>query len=339
MRADRLLAIVLLLQARRRMSANQLAEELEVSERTIRRDMEALSGAGVPVYPIRGRAGGWALVDGYKTELTGLSPEERRTLFLLLSASPLHGLGVDGAARSLLRKLVVALPGAGEEAAGLSDLVHVEPAPWRREAESPAHLPSLRDAVLDGRRAVIEYAKPRAEPSRRVVDPYGLVLQAGVWYLVAGTHAGLRTFRVSRVRDVELTEERALRPKGFSLAQEWSRSREELRSRWTRSCTVRLVASPGAVGAVIGMFGERGALVGVERGDDGSATCLLGFPSPDVAAFELAGFGDRVKVLGPPEVRDLLASLGAQLISANSEGQPEVAAGREDVDVPLSAGV
>jgi len=323
-RADRLLAIVLLLQARRRASAPELAAELEVSERTIRRDMEALSSAGIPVYPVRGRLGGWSLVEGYRTELTGLSPAEMRALFLLVSASSMPGLGVDDAARSLSRKLVAALPGGADEALGLARLVHVEPAPWNREAETPPLLGALRDAVLEGRRVVIEYAKPGSDASRRSVDPYGLVAQAGVWYLVGGTDGGRRTFRVSRVLAVETTGEAAVRLPAFSLAAEWARSREELRERWTASCVIRVAVEPSAVRPVLGMFGGRGTLLGVERAADGSAACVLGFGNAAVAAFELAGFGARVRVLDAPEVRAALARIGAELVAV-AAGGPEPA--------------
>ena len=197
MRADRLIAVLLLLQTRGRVTVAEVARELEVSSRTARRDLEALGMAGVPVYSSAGRGGGWSLVGGARTDLSGLTVDEARALFL--AAGPATG-GTPGV-QAALRKLLAALPAPlrkGAEAAGSA--VVVDPATWgRTPPPEPQHLGVLRQAVLDARQVVLGYTGRAGPPSSRTVSPLGLVTKSGVWYLVAGTDAGVRTFRVGRV--------------------------------------------------------------------------------------------------------------------------------------------
>src|SRR5207244_3179923 len=185
--------------------------------------LDALSAASVPVYAQRGRGGGWALLGGHRLNLSGLTAAEAEALFLVAGPERLAGLGVEPGVRSALRKLLAALPEPlREHAAAAHSAVHVDPARWGRDTEpQPRHLDALREAVVAGRQVDLSYAKPRQPPAERRVHPFGLVSKGGTWYLIAGTPAGLRTFRVSRVRAVSRTDEPVERPEDFDLAQAW----------------------------------------------------------------------------------------------------------------------
>src|SRR5580704_9084451 len=202
MRADRLVAALLVLQARGRVTAKALAEELEVSERTARRDLEALAMAGIPVYPQPGRGGGWALVGGARTDLSGLTAPEVRTLFLLAgpaAATP----EVKAALRKLLRALPVPFRADAEAAA---KAVVVDSTGWDHYvSEPPPHLAPLQRAVIDGVQVRLAYTRRDNTDSERTVHPLGLVAKGRTWYLIANTDSGLRTFRLSRIRSILLT--------------------------------------------------------------------------------------------------------------------------------------
>ena len=219
MRADRLVATLLVLQARGRVTAAELADELEVSVKTARRDLEALSMAGIPVYPQPGRNGGWQLLGGSRTDLSGLTESEARTLFLV--AGPAST--ATPAAKTALRKLMQALPEtfrADAEAAASSTVL--DPARWGTEVVPvPTHLDELRHAVVTGRQVRLGYSDRTRTETSRVVHPLGVVEKGSTWYLVADTDNGLRTFRVNRVRSVELTAAAVVRPPGFDLDAAW----------------------------------------------------------------------------------------------------------------------
>lgn len=310
-RADRLIAIVLLLQTHGQLTAADLAERLETSERTIRRDLDSLSGAGVPVYAQRGRGGGWALLGGSKTDLSGLTLEEAEALFLVAGPNAMSGLGVEPGVRSALRKLLAALPAPmREQAAAARTAIHVDPLAWGRarpEAakEPAAHLDALRAAVVAGRQVDISYAKPGQPATDRRVHPYGLVSKAGTWYLLAGGEAGLRTFRVSRIRGVTATGDAVQRPDNFDLAEAWEGVQSSFGERRDQ-------------GAVIVELRVEIDLVqwvrGWSRVDETHYRAT--FPNASVAARELARYGTGVEVLSPPEVREALGRLGRELARA-----------------------
>lgn len=309
MRADRLVATLLLLQARGRATVAQIAEELEVSVRTARRDLEALSMAGVPVFSQSGRGGGWSLVGGARTDLSGLSAAEARALFLV--AGP-------GAAtpevKAALRKLVRALPEpfrASAESAG--GAVIIDASAWDRlPAQPPPHLGALQQAVVDGVQVQIDYAGRDREPTNRTVHPLGLVAKRQTWYLIADTDAGMRTFRVSRVRAVALTEQPVVRPVGFALADTWQTVLATLDERRTPS-KVTALADPGILGVLHSVLGTRISVGGT--GDDGRVAIEVRGHSVEVVAAELAGFADHLEVTAPDAVRDHLAHLGNRLVA------------------------
>src|SRR4051794_37710946 len=232
MRASRLVALLLLLQARGHLTAAELARELEVSERTVHRDVEALSASGVPVYAERGPHGGIRLVDGYRTRLTGLTGDEAEALFAAGMPGPAAELGLGGELAAARLKLLAALPSELQERATRAQrLFHLDARGWFRAEDSVPHLPELASAVWRGCRVRIRYREGN-RVVQRTIDPLGLVLKAGAWYLVAHRVAGMRVYRVSRVASVRPLEETCERPEGFELSaywHEWSRAFEESR--------------------------------------------------------------------------------------------------------------
>lgn len=245
MRASRLLRILMLLQMRGRMSADALAAEFEVSVRTIYRDIDQLSAAGVPVFAERGRAGGFELMDGYRTKVTGMTPGEAETL-LLAGLGPVAGdlgLGANLAAAEL--KLLAALPAdAGARAAKISARFHLDPVDWYRAAETIDALPLLADAVWHERIVNVVYESWKDVVAREL-RPLGLVLKGGVWYLVAGVERGVRTYRVSSIHELKVSERRFVRPAKFNLARHWVARAKEFEAGLLRERAVLKVTEQG----------------------------------------------------------------------------------------------
>jgi predicted DNA-binding transcriptional regulator YafY len=309
-------ATLLILQARGRVTAAEVAEELEVSERTARRDLEALGMAGIPVYSQQGRNGGWSLLGGARTDLSGLTAAEARALFLVTGPSSAATPEVKAA----LRKLVRALPESFRaEAEAAATAVVVDPASWGRPGigPPPRHLEPLQQAVVAGVQVRLGYAGRERPAGERMVHPLGLVAKSSVWYLVADTDAGMRTFRLSRVTSVTPTTEPVRRPEGFDLAEAWRSITARMDER-RAAVPVSVVAEPPIVPVLRGMFGSR-LKVG-ESAPDGRVEIEIGGRSAEMVAAELAGFGLSLEVTGPPEARRYLARLGAQL--ADRYGPP-----------------
>ncbi|MDQ1384347.1 MAG: hypothetical protein QOG65_1726, partial [Actinomycetota bacterium] len=220
MRADRLVAVLMLLQTRGRVTAGEVAAELEISERTARRDLDALAMAGLPVYSQPGRNGGWELLGGARTDLSGLNAAEARALFLVAGPSP-----ASPELKAALRKLVRALPEPFRaDAQAASTAVVVDPNEWGRATPTrppPEHLEALQRAVIEGEQVELAYVARDRTATTRVIHPLGLAAKGSVWYLVAHTDAGLRTFRVDRVTAVAGTGDEVVRPEGFDLADAW----------------------------------------------------------------------------------------------------------------------
>jgi predicted DNA-binding transcriptional regulator YafY len=309
-RADRLVAILLMLQARGQVTAAEVAEELEVSERTARRDLEALGMAGVPVYSMRGRNGGWRLAGGGKTDLSGLTEAEARALFLVAgpaSATP--------EVRAALRKLVRALPEpfrAPAEAATAATVI--DPGGWDHPGgrPPPPHLDAVQQAVVEGRQVRLGYVARDGESTTRTVHPLGLAAKGQVWYLLAGTDAGRRTFRVDRITDVEPTGEPVVRPDDFDLEASWRSITEQL-DRRRAPIEARALAHPDAVRILRAVLGTR-LHIGPAQ-DDGRVAVEVRGHHVESLAGEVAGLGDLLEVVEPPEVRDRLAEVGAELVA------------------------
>ncbi len=281
------------------MTAAEVAEELEVSERTARRDLEALSMAGVPVYSQQGRNGGWQLLGGGRTDLSGLTADEARALFLVAgpaSATP--------EVRTALRKLVRALPETMRdhaEAASSRVLIADGWGGTRRTTEGPAHLSDIQRAVVEGVQVELTYVAGDGARSERTVHPLGLAARGSVWYLMGDTAAGLRTFRVDRVADVVVTTEAAVRPDGFDLEEAWASFSEQVRRQF-RSVEVRGVARPDGVALLQQVFGTR-LETGPPTADGRVEIVVTGSYEPAVVG-QLTGFGSMVEVLEPPSARE-----------------------------------
>jgi predicted DNA-binding transcriptional regulator YafY len=316
MRADRLVAILLLLQRRGRVTAAEVAEELEVSERTARRDLEALGVAGLPIYSQQGRGGGWRLAGGGRTDLSGLSAAEARALFLAAGPSSSASPHLQGA----LRKLVRALPEPFRlHAEAASSALVVDPSGWDDVAEvrpPPEHLDALQVAVIEGQQVHLGYVARDRASSTRVVHPLGLVSKGPSWYLVAGTDAGLRTFRVDRVTSVEGAGAPVVRPEGFELSEAWRLIADDVDRRRT-PLTVLATAAPEHL-PLLHMVLRGRVRVGAP-GADGRVALEIRAHGARAIAAELAGLGDAVEVLEPPEVRARLASIGAELHRAYAD--------------------
>ncbi|MFC6021124.1 helix-turn-helix transcriptional regulator [Plantactinospora solaniradicis] len=308
MRADRLVAVLLLLQARGRVTAAELADELEVSVATARRDLEALSTAGIPVYPQPGRGGGWSLVGGARTDLSGLSATEAQALFLLVGPAA----AVSGEAKMALRKLVRALPQtfrADAEAAASATMI--DPTRWgERDRRRPEMVDLLQAAVVRRRKVLLTYTNSARERTERLVDPWGLVDKDEIWYLLAGTDRGQRTFRVDRIVGAEPTEQPADRPDDFTLASAWQQVVGEVEQRRSRTWATVLVEAR-FVPVLRNHFG-RHCHTDAEL-DDGRARVRLGAPTPLDIARHLAGWGAMIEVVEPRSVQAELARIGAEL--------------------------
>ncbi|GAA2595380.1 YafY family protein [Actinomadura fulvescens] len=315
MRAARLISLVLLLQARGTMTAAQLAEELEVSERTVYRDVEALSAAGVPVYAEQGRNGGYRLVGGYRTRLTGLSREEAEALFLSGLPGPAGDMGLADAVGAAQLKVLAALPAPFRDAsARAGQRFHLDAPGWFGDAGPPPLLERLAQAVWRDETVEIRYRKQR-EFTRRV-EPYGLVLKNGIWYLIGQAGDGHRTYRVDRITAVEPTGEVFDRDEDFDLPGHWAgQAAAFLRSMLRDEITVRL--SPLGLRrlryAVEPYAARRAAEEAGEPDGRGWVTTRLPVESPDVAYTELLRLGPEVEVLEPAGLRDLMRETAARL--------------------------
>jgi predicted DNA-binding transcriptional regulator YafY len=231
MRADRLLSILLCLQTTEKMKTRELAEKLEVSERTILRDMDALSTSGVPVVSDRGAAGGWRLMEGYRTNLTGLKIEEIKSLLIANATHILSDLGMRANFDMAALKLLASLPlSIQQDAARVRQRIHVDGAGWYHHANEPVPcLTTIQDAIWVERRLQITYLR-EGQAVDRLVDPLGIVVKGTIWYLVASVDDELRTYRVSRIQQVEITELPFTRPAGFELASYWEQSTQDFKA-------------------------------------------------------------------------------------------------------------
>lgn len=297
--------MLLLLQARGGMSARELAEELEVSVRTVFRDLEALSGAGVPVYADRGAQGGIRLIEGYRTDLTGLSPGEAQALFALGVPGPLDELGLGSALESAERKLLAALsPPARHDVERTRQRVVVDAAGWSRPPADITHLAALTDAVFRERRLRMAYTRGDNRRVQRVVDPLGLALKGGQWYLVAAVNGEMRVFRVSRTRAVELLDEPCVRPQDFDLHSFWSEwaAAYEAGIHWD---VVRVRVLPHLIAELPWLLGEyvRGLIEEAPVAADGSIRLDLRFYSLAEAQAALLGMGTGVEVIRPKRLQ------------------------------------
>lgn len=307
MRASRLVSLLLLLQSRDRMTARELAEALEVSVRTIYRDVDSLGAAGVPVYGEPGHDGGFRLLDGYRTRLTGLTADEAGALFLTGLPAAAAQLGLAGATATAQLKLMAALPAGLRERAGrVADRFHVDPPSWYLDAERTPHLAAVADATWNQHPLEIRYLRwARPHEITRVVQPHGVVLKAGNWYLVARSDGRFRTYRISRMLDVTVLPGSFERAGGFDLAGHWASYLEQFdRRRHRETAVVRLsrrgldrlphLLEPAVVAARKTTAGPDAA---------GWTEIEIPIESVEAAVPELLKFGADAEVVAPEALR------------------------------------
>lgn len=313
MKSDRLVAILLMLQRRQQVTAAEVARELEVSERTARRDLDALGMAGIPIYSVQGRAGGWRLLGGGKTDLSGLTESETHALFLTAGPS-VAAAGATPELKAALRKLVQALPESFRsqaEAAASSTIVDSKP--WGFEHESvspPPFLEALQTAVIRGVQVELRYTDGAGKESTRTVHPLGLVSKGTSWYLLANTGKGQRTFRLDRIVAVSFIEAPVQRADGFDLAQSWREVTEDA-ARFRSPVEVHAHCAPEGLSflhtALDGKLHIGSAL------SDGRIPVVFHAPSEYGIAGHLAGLVEWLEITSPKGVRDHLANIGAAL--------------------------
>jgi predicted DNA-binding transcriptional regulator YafY len=329
MRADRLLSTMMLLQARGRMTAQELAGELEVSVRTIYRDLDALSMAGVPVYAERGPGGGCALLDSYRTTLTGLTQDEMRALFMLSVPAPLAELGVDRELKAALLKLSASLPQARRQVEErVRQRIHLDSEGWFESREPVPHLRTIQQALWQDRCLRIVYQLRFEAQAEWEVEPYGLVAKANVWHMVCGREDSIRVYRVSRVLDAWVLDKSCRRPKDFDLPafwQDWCAEAEEHRPSYP--VTVRV--SPEIVrrlplyfGKTIGEAVARAAASRAVAGPadaEGWVTLTLPFESLESARDRVLSLGRAVEVLAPIALRRSVLDHAEQIVKLYGE--------------------
>jgi predicted DNA-binding transcriptional regulator YafY len=315
MRADRLISILLLLQNHEKMTTKVLAKELEVTERTIHRDMESLSAAGIPVLAERGKHGGWRLVDQYRTRLTGLKESELKTLFLSPSFQLLSDLGFTKDWKEARQKLLASLPNALQtHADDMWNRVHFDTDTWRQSSQELSALSTLQQAIWDERKIKMKYEKANKETSERIVEPLGLVAKGRTWYLIAISRGDIRNFRVSRIKSAELTSDSFSRPAEFQLAEYWNQSKQTFVENLP-VFEVDVEVSPSIMQRLTftGRFVQL-LNTGIPKGN-GWIPVKLSFDTEEEAKAYILGFGDQIRILQPISLIDSVKQMADSVLS------------------------
>ncbi len=317
MRAERLLRIVILLQSRGKVTASELADELEVSVRTVQRDMEALSGAGIPVYATRGGYGGWALLEKYRTSLSGLTASDVLSIVVGRPPRLLKDLGLEDPGEGPVLKLMAAIsPSAKMQAEHARQRIHVDLGGWDTAAQPNEHLlralPLLQQAVWDDRMIEIRY---HASRSSFPVAPLGLVSKSGSWYLVGLWEGQFRTYNVARIHDIAVTDERFDRPVDFDLPSHWARAQTEF-TRTFSTYIAKLRLRGDALTRIQWTYAKTKDLS--EPDADGWVDATLDLREEDHALGTIRGLGNEVIVRSPAKLRRLALSEAEAFVAANS---------------------
>jgi predicted DNA-binding transcriptional regulator YafY len=320
MRADRLLSIVLLLQTHGQLTSRTLAGRLEVSERTIHRDMEALSFSGIPVVAERGSTGGWSLLGEYRTNLTGLNEAEIQSLFVTQPPKLLADLRLKKASEGALLKLLAALPAMYRQGAEQARRrIHIDTAGWAQHEETVPLLPVLQDAIWSERRLRFTYQRgPNCDDVQREVDPLGLVAKGSAWYLVAGVGDSVRSYRISRIASAEVLDQRCAVPAGFDLAAFWEQSTTKFKSTLPNYVAKFRVAPETFL---LLQFGGRFARVGdvLDTDRDGWRVVNVGFDVEEMACEYALGFGAKLEVLEPRSLREKVIAAAREVLDFYSD--------------------
>jgi predicted DNA-binding transcriptional regulator YafY len=319
MRAERLLATLLLLQAHGRLASRALAERLGVSERTVHRDMDALSAAGVPVFAMRGARGGWQLDQDWRTQVPGLAEDELQAL-LLSQPRVIGDTALASSAERALVKLLAALPASlRDRAESMRQRLYVDTTSWRGTVDNLAALPVVQDALSRNRMATIQYRQTGRERVQRTIHPLGLVAKGAAWYLVADTPAGLRTYRVSRIEHADVLDTPSERPAGFDLAAFWKTSSEQFARRRRYATTLRL--EPSAAEIVQAWCRVRSDPASGRSDPRGWVELDVDFEDEADACFVVLGLGARVRVVVPEALRDRITAEVAEMIKQSQEDE------------------
>ncbi len=317
MRADRLLSLMMLLQTRRQMTAEELANELEVSQRTIYRDIDALSIAGVPVYANGGPGGGYALLDSYRTTLTGLNENEIQALFMLTIPSPISDLGVSQPLKGAILKLTSTLAGNHHEHVDyLRQRLHLDAASWFQTDEPVPHLKIVKQAVWQDCQLVLSYRRRNGTVSERTISPYGLVAKASIWYLVAAAGQGMRVYRVSRIEAVQMSQMHFARPQDFDLAKFWADWVTGYKASLPRY-PVTLRIGPDLVSVLPYILGEgvRSLIEQAQPDSEGWRVVDHTFERIEEAQTYVLGMGASVDVIAPEELRISVLKLATDVVA------------------------
>jgi predicted DNA-binding transcriptional regulator YafY len=325
MRADRLLSILLLLQVHQRITARELAKRLEVSERTIHRDMEALGMAGIPITAERGTNGGWSLLEAYRTNLTGLNAAEVQALFLSNSTHLLADLGLQKAADAALIKLLAAIPSISRQNAEyVRQRIYIDATSWHAAGDNDlSSLSILQEALWHERKLLLTYQRSDNATVERLVDPLGLVAKGSTWYLVAAIEDEMRTYRVSRIKTAILQEQSCVRPADFDLASYWIQSSARFVAAMPRyPVTVRVAPD---VLERISHAGRYARIEHMEAPDgDGWIKLDLCFEMEEAACGYLLSFGTRVEILEPQALRMNVLHLAKNMVDFYAYALPNL---------------
>lgn len=317
MRADRLLALMMLLQAHTKMTAAALAKELEVSKRTIYRDIDALSATGVPIYADGGPGGGYALLDSYRTTLTGLNENEIRLFFMLTIPGSLSDLGVSQQLKTTLLKLTSTFPKRyQEQATYVQQRLHLDATRWFQPNQPTPHLKIIQEAIWQDRQLHFAYQRREGPISQRTVSPYGLVAKAGVWYLVANTDKDVHVYRVSRIRHIELTQVHFTRPQNFNLLNFWVTWVADYEASLPKY-PVTLRIAPDLVSTLPYILGEgvRSLIAQAQPDRAGWRKLDYIFERMEEARMFVLGMGASVEVVTPEALRNSVIQFAADIVS------------------------
>jgi predicted DNA-binding transcriptional regulator YafY len=331
MQASRLLSMLMLLQSRRKLSAAALAQELEVSVRTVYRDVEQLSSAGVPVIVTRGVHGGFELLAGWRTRLTGLTAGEAQAIFLAGASGAATQLGLGEAVASAQLKLLAALPAQWQaDAQRIGSRFHLDTAPWYQQPPRPEALAAVADAVWHERRLAVRYEGWRGVVER-LIEPLGLVLKAGEWYLIAAAGREPHTYRLSNILGLEARPGPVRRPRHFDLAKHWAASLARFESELHRGSAVLRVSATGfkwlcGISAAVNEAAQR--TVG-SADAHGWRRVTIPIETPEHAATQLIRLADEAEVLEPTKLRRLMMNIATRMARRYTRRTPPRAVGSQ----------
>lgn len=325
MRASRLLSMLMLLQIRGRVTAPELARELEVSVRTVYRDIESLSASGVPIYADRGPAGGYQLLGGYRTRLTGLTPEEAGSLFLAGMPGQAAELGLGEVLAAAQLKLLASLPAElRDQASRISERFYLDAPGWFQRQESPPYLPVVAGAVWNQQQLAIQYRRWGGEVTR-TIDPLGLVLKGAAWYVVGRANEQFRTYRVSRILDAQVLETTFERPPGFDLDQTWHEMEANFQERLHQGEIIARVSPFGYEAMRWGLSPhahERAVESASEPDADGWRMVTIPIEGMHIARWDFLRFGAELEVIEPVELRELIRQSAREMAALYGEEVP-----------------